>query len=128
MEVTRSALVVVLASLCGVSAGPAAATSATASLDWEHLEIFALGIPDQPAPTFTLSGQKTTWNTTASTVNDSSDTHQHDAANWTGALDIKSDTPNATGNANASDKLFSTSSSATEGNLGDPNSQNQASA
>jgi hypothetical protein len=57
-------VVIVLAGLCAMSADPAAATVASASLDWSQFEVFVLGVPNQPAPTFSLSGQSTTWSTT----------------------------------------------------------------
>jgi len=111
-----------------VFASPASATLATASLDWSKLEILVLGIPGQAPLPLVESGNTTSWDTSATSVNDSSDSHKHGANSWTTALDIKSDTPNASGDANASATLFSTSATATDSNSGDPTRSNQSTA
>jgi hypothetical protein len=111
-----------------VCASPAHATLATASLDWSKLDISILAIPGQGAPPLVETGKTTSWDTSATSVNDSSDSHKHSASNWTTALDIKSDTPNASGDANASATLFSTSASAKDSNSGNPQTSNQSSA
>ena len=118
----------IVAGLGAVSANPAADAVATASLDWSNFQVFALGVPGQPAPTFSLSSQSTTWGTSAFTVNDSSDNHTHVAFNWTTALDIASNTPHANGDANASGSQFATSASASESSGGNLFLQNQAAA
>jgi hypothetical protein len=111
-----------------VCASPAGATLATASLDWSKLQVSVLGIPGQGALPLVETGQDTSWDTSATSVNDSSDSHKHSASNWSTALDIKSDTPNASGDANASLTLFSTSASAKDSNSGNPSTNNQANA
>ncbi|MEO8631641.1 MAG: PEP-CTERM sorting domain-containing protein [Betaproteobacteria bacterium] len=126
MNASRNALFGVI--LCITAIQPAAATLSTASLDWANMKIFAVGTPGQkPLPAFTQSGETTLWSTSATTVGGSGDTHTHNTADWSTALDITSATLHANGAANASSTVFATKASATLVLGTDPNARNTAS-
>jgi len=128
MKIHRTMLLVCMTGLCLAGARTASATVATASLDWSNLEVFALGLPNQTTPTISLSQQSTAWSTNASTINDSNDSHSHNAFNWTSALDVSSVTPRATGEAFASSSVISTNASALQSTGSDPSLLNQSTA
>ena len=114
MRTVRSVFLAASTAFCLGAANPAAAVVATASLDWANLQIFTLGIPGSPAPSYMLTQQFTNWSTNATTVNDSNDYHTHSAANWTSSLSITSDTPNASAAALASSAAFSTNAATSD--------------
>ncbi len=111
-----------------LATSPVHATLATASLDWSKLDIFSIGIPSHTRVPHPIAGQTTSWSASATSVNNSSDDHKHSSFNWTTALDLTSDTPNANGEANGSATLFSARASAKDSISGDPTQTNSASA
>jgi len=114
MRTVRSAFLAASTALCVSAANPAAAVVATASLDWSNLQIFTLGIPGSSTPSYMLTQPLTSWSTSASTANDSTDSRTHSVFNWTTGLNITSDTPHASAGALASSVDFSTNASASD--------------
>lgn len=127
MRTVRSVFFAASTVLCLSAANPAAAVVATASLDWANLEIFTLGIPGSPTPSYLLTQQLTNWSTNANTVNDSNDYHTHSASNWTSSLNITSDTPYASAAALASSAAFSTDAATSDSFSSNPFLTNTAS-